>query len=144
MNLNLANILIAALWADLVLGISFVAQPAKFSTPGLPRPIALAAGRQMFRAMHVAESVIAVCAVVVLMLSKHTQPWPIFFAVTILATQIAVLMPPLSKRVDARLSGVELPKSAWHAIFGVTEVAKFALLLAAVILPSMHGMAAFP
>jgi hypothetical protein len=135
MNYSLATSLLTTLWAGLVLGISFIAQPAKFATPQLPKPIALAAGRQMFRAMHLAEGALAVSAIVLLMLAGSPRLWPIFGAVLMLLLQIFVLMPPLSDRVDARLAGRELPGSGWHGAFAVTEVAKFGLLLAASVSP---------
>jgi len=40
---------IALVWAGMVLGVSFVATPAKFLAPSLPLPIAIDVGRHTFR-----------------------------------------------------------------------------------------------
>lgn len=130
MNFALASALLATLWAGLVLGISFVAQPAKFATPGLPRPLAFATGRQMFRAMHLTEIALASGAIVLLMLAGETRRWPVFGAALVLALQMTLLMPPLSRRVDARLAGHEPGPSPHHAVFAVLELTKTILLLA--------------
>lgn len=129
MNFHLAALLTTTLWAGAVLGISFVAQPAKFRTPQLPRPIALAAGRQMFRAMHWTESALAVVTMA-LMLAGGQRHWTVFGAACLLLAQVGVLMPALSRRVDARLAGAAPAPSAHHGVFAALELAKFVLLLA--------------
>ncbi|WP_295990220.1 hypothetical protein [Rugamonas sp.] len=142
MILGIASVLTTSMWAGVVLGVSFVAQPAKFSTPGLARPIALATGRQMFKVTHRVESALAIAAVLVLSAAGTTLRWPVFSAAAILAFQIIVLMPPLSKRVDERLAGKAISKSPWHAVFSVTEIVKLALLLTATIGALTHSAAA--
>ncbi|MES2163343.1 MAG: DUF4149 domain-containing protein [Pseudomonadota bacterium] len=135
MNVLLTTSLLTTLWSGLVLGISFVAQPAKFATPQLPRPIALATGRQMFRAMHLAESVLAISALLLSVAGAAPRLWPVFGAALMLLTQMIVLMPPLSARVDLRLAGKTPPASIWHALFGASEVAKLILLAIASLCP---------
>lgn len=141
---SIAGIMATSLWAGVVLGVSFVAQPAKFATPGLTRPIALAAGRQMFRAIHVVESALAISAIALLVWAASNLRWPTFAASAILAIQMLVLMPPLSERVDARLAGITPPKSPWHALFAASEVLKLLLLLAATALPMVHSSVGAP
>ncbi|MYM22634.1 hypothetical protein GTP46_08245 [Duganella sp. FT135W] len=138
---DIAAVLATSLWAGVVLGVSFVAQPAKFSTPGLARPIALATGRQMFQATQVLESCLSILAITLLMITGSRLRWPTFSAGAILVLQILVLMPPLSERVNARLTGKTLAASPWHALFGISEVLKFLLLLTAAICSLLHTSA---
>jgi hypothetical protein len=134
MNLStatLATSLASALWAGLVVGISFVAQPAKFKTPQLTRNVALATGRRIFRSMHAAEAVLALACLLLANAAEGLLPaWPLLLATLILGLQAFALMPALSLRVDALLAGKPFPPSAHHMIFALLEIAKLLLLLA--------------
>ncbi len=132
MYLNVASYLVSILWAGVIVGISFIAQPAKFKTPQLTRTAALATGRQIFRSMHAVE---AALATICILLSVFTADQgiqkliPLYAATLILLVQVFILMPPLSRRVDLLLAGQELQSSSHHLLFAVLEVIKLVLLL---------------
>lgn len=135
-NLEFAVFMTTTLWTGLILGISFVAQPAKFNTPQLSLPVALAIGRRIFNFMHISEAVLAVVSISLVFASErvdngfHTaNKTCLFFAVFILLIQSRLLMPILSKRVDALLAGKTLTPTRHHKMFGVLEIAKLSLLI---------------
>ena len=121
---------LTTLWTGVLLGISFIAQPAKFGAAGLSREVALSVGRRIFRAMHWLEAVLGVAA----MLLAARAPVPVtalvVTAVCILAVQVGLLMPRLSRRVDQVLAGQVLPKSADHLVFAALELLKLIVLAA--------------
>lgn len=121
---------VTTLWSGLVLGISFVAQPAKFGAAGLQRDTALSVGRRIFRAMHAVEAVFGAAALMLLAGAPAPVLRLVAAAVAILALQATVLMPRLSRRVDQVLAGQVLPKSADHMVFAVLELIKFGALAA--------------
>ncbi|WP_394780254.1 hypothetical protein [Undibacterium sp.] len=130
MFLSTASHLVGVLWAGIIIGISFVAQPAKFKTPQLTRAVALAAGRQMFRSMHIAEGVLASAGILLSVFSASQNAYkPFYLATLVLLIQVFALMPPLSRRVDQLLAGQELHGSHHHLVFAALEVAKLALLI---------------
>jgi hypothetical protein len=135
MALNVAAAMIATLWAGLVIGISFVAQPVKFGTAGLSRSVALAVGRRIFQAMHVIETVLAFCLAALLSTRMFDQQenveasWPALLAGAALFVQITLLMPPLSKRTDAVLAGMPATHSFYHTAFALTEIIKVVMLV---------------
>ncbi len=137
-TLGMAAVMAAALWAGVVIGISFIAQPAKFKISELALPVALEVGRRIFNVMHVVECAFALVALLSVTfagqaggrLASFDSRWLIYAAAIILFIQIRFLMPPLSKRVDAVLSGKTLPPASLHFYFAFLEVLKTGLLIA--------------
>lgn len=123
-------LIVCTLWAGFVIGISFVAQSAKFGAAGLRRDVALSVGRRIFRAMHWVEAVLACTCVLLALGAGGRVSGMIGAAVLILVVQVGVLMPRLSRRVDQVMAGRKLPKSVDHILFAVLETGKVALLLA--------------
>ncbi|WP_431957410.1 hypothetical protein [Nocardia lijiangensis] len=119
------------LWLGMVLAISFLEAPLKFRAPGVTLALGLGIGRIVFRAFNIAEAVLAVVLVlsaVVLGPSAATWIW-LGLAVAILATQILVIRPPLTRRSDRVLAGEELPRSHAHYWYIGLEVAKVVALI---------------
>jgi hypothetical protein len=58
------------LWSGVVIGVSFLAAPAKFSAPTLSLPVALDVGRQELRMLNLAEVALSVVA---LALAAHAH-----------------------------------------------------------------------
>lgn len=129
MTSQLTSTLIPTLWAGLVLGISFVAQPAKFGAAGLSKAVALSVGRRIFRVMHCFESVAAVMAIIIALKDKSVNFHLLTLCSFILVFQICVLMPRLSRKVDSILGGQPAVKSLDHVIFAVLELLKFVSLV---------------
>ncbi|MGW4738184.1 hypothetical protein [Nocardia xishanensis] len=119
------------LWLGMVLAISFLEAPLKFRAPGVTLALGLGIGRIVFRALNIAETVLAVALVlscVALEPSTATWVW-LGIAVAILAAQILVVRPPLTRRSNRVLAGEELPRSHAHYWYVGLEVAKVVALV---------------
>ncbi|MFI6173026.1 hypothetical protein ACIBCN_40050 [Nocardia sp. NPDC051052] len=119
------------LWLGMVLAISFLEAPLKFRAPGITVALGLGIGRLVFWALNIAETVLAVglvLAAVVVAPALGTWGW-LVVAVILLAAQILVVRPPLSRRTDRVLAGEELPRSHAHFWYIGLEVAKVVALI---------------
>jgi hypothetical protein len=137
MNLQTSSALMATLWAGLILGISFVAQPAKFGAAGLSRATALTVGRRTFRAMHWVELGIGFGVLAVALYGDRRHLYLLAVSIAILFVQVLVLMPRLSKRVDAVLAGKALQKNPDHMVFALLELMKVGVLVLYALLFAM-------
>ncbi|MGV9819453.1 hypothetical protein [Nocardia xishanensis] len=119
------------LWLGMVLAISFLEAPLKFRAPGVTLALGLGIGRIVFRALNIAETVLAVALVLSCMaLGPSTATWVwLGIAVAILAAQILVVRPPLTRRSNRVLAGEELPRSHAHYWYIGLEVAKVVALV---------------
>lgn len=129
MNYQLLSLFLATLWAGVVLGISFIAQPAKFGAAGLSRAVALSVGRRIFRAMHWAEGALALATLASALGGGLARLYLPLLCALILIGQVGIAMPRLSKRVDAILGGQPLAKSLDHVVFAALELIKFLALI---------------
>ncbi|MET8650639.1 hypothetical protein [Nocardia aurea] len=126
------------LWLGMVLAISFLEAPLKFRAPGITVPLGLGIGRLVFRALNIVESVLAALLVVafpVLGPSGASWVW-LGIAATILAVQILVVRPPLSRRSDRVLAGEDMPRSHAHLWYVGLEVVKVVVLVGLAIVVS--------
>ena len=120
----------ALLWAGTLLGVSFLATPAKFLAPSLTLPVALDIGRHTFAVFGPIEAllclVLLACAIV-----TRAGMWialaVLVFALTIL--QVAWLLPVLDSRVDLILQGTMPAPADYHRIYIGADLAKLVLLL---------------
>jgi hypothetical protein len=118
------------LWLGMVLAISFLEAPLKFRAPGVTLPLGLGIGRLVFRALNVTEAVLAALLVVAALIvgpGRATWLW-LGVAAALLAVQILVVRPPLSRRADRVLAGEELPRSHAHFWYIGLEVVKVVAL----------------
>ncbi|WP_330228416.1 hypothetical protein OHA40_19930 [Nocardia sp. NBC_00508] len=123
--------LLPMLWLGMVLAISFLEAPLKFRAPGVTLPLGLGIGRLVFRALNAAEVALAallVLAALIVASSPATWSW-LGVALTLLALQILVVRPPLTRRADRILAGEDLPRSHAHYWYIGVEVAKVVALL---------------
>ncbi|WP_406266384.1 hypothetical protein OH799_20165 [Nocardia sp. NBC_00881] len=119
------------LWLGMVLAISFLEAPLKFRAPGVTLPLGLGIGRLVFRALNVAESVLAVLLVVAALIvgpGTASRLW-LAVAVAVLAVQVLAVRPPLTRRTDRVLAGEDLPRSHAHYWYIGLEVAKVVVLV---------------
>ncbi|MEW1736297.1 hypothetical protein [Nocardia beijingensis] len=114
------------LWLGMVLAISFLEAPLKFRAPGVTLPLGLGIGRLVFRALNIVEAVLAaVLVLAALIVGPGTAVWVwLGIAAVVLAVQIAVVRPPLSRRSDRVLAGEDLPRSHAHYWYIGLEVVK--------------------
>jgi len=118
-------------WLGMVLAISFLEAPLKFRAPGVTTVIGLSIGRLVFRALNVAEAVLALVVVVALLLAGNTVGPGVAIGVLIvvLLAQLALGRPRLGRRSHRVLAGETLPRSRLHLAYIGLEVVKVAALV---------------
>ena len=121
------------LWAGVLIGISFLAAPAKFNAPSLTLPVAMEVGRQEFGILNRVEIGFAVLT---LALAAYLRPGRlIWLALAIAALVVAVqalwLLPVLDARALSIIQGETPQPAPWHMVYIVIEVGKLLALLIA-------------
>ena len=128
--LSIAFILIPWLWAGLTIGISLIATPVKFQAETLSLSAALDVGRHTFLLFNKIEwSLLSILFILILFGKKSLFRLgftTILFA--ILVMQTFWILPELTIRTDAILSGNPKPASIHHMLYGVLEITKLALV----------------
>jgi hypothetical protein len=119
------------LWAGVVIGVSFLAAPAKFDAPGLGLPLAMEVGRREFGALNLAEIALAV---VTLALAAYARPertvsFGLGLAAVIVFLQWLWLLPVLDARAELIIRGGTPEPAPWHALYIGAEVVKLLALL---------------
>jgi hypothetical protein len=121
------------MWAGMVLGISFLETPVKFTAPSVTLPIGLDIGRHVFGVFNKVEIGAALLACG-LMIFGHTQRaiWlPLTTVVLVVTLQTVWLLPLLDVRVEMILNGQTPPRAPYHLVYVVLEVLKLICLIAA-------------
>lgn len=126
-------IMIPAIWLGLLIGVSFIATPIKFTAPSLDLPTALDVGRVTFSLFNKLEWGILALLTIFLWLTGLPG------ARTLLATWLAFLLiiqstwllPILNFYIETIDQGMQKPPSFEHLAYGVIEIVK-ALSLAAI------------
>ena len=129
------ELFVPMLWLGMVLAISFLEAPLKFRAPGITIPLGLGIGRLVFRALNTVEGVLAlVLLTACLVSSPGTTGWILLLVtVAVLAVQVAVIRPPLTRRSNRILAGEDAPRSKVHYAYVALEIVKVALLIALAI-----------
>jgi hypothetical protein len=119
------------LWLGMVLAISFLEAPLKFRAPGITLPLGLGIGRLVFRALNIVEVALATLLIIAsLIVAPGGAVWAwLGVAVAILAVQILVVRPPLTRRSDRVLAGEQSPRSRAHFWYVGLELAKVVTLI---------------
>jgi hypothetical protein len=118
-------------WLGMVVAVSFIEAPLKFRAPGITVRLGLGIGRLVFRALNIAESVLAAAVVVAVAAGSPTAPVTVTTCgvAALLAVQLAAVRPLLNRRSDRVLAGEELPRSRAHYVYIAVEVLKAAALV---------------
>jgi hypothetical protein len=121
------------LWAGVLIGVSFLAAPAKFAAPSLTLPVALDVGRQEFGVLNLVEIGFAVLT---LALAALTRPGRLIWlglagAALVVALQALWLLPLLDARALLIIQGATPQPAPWHTLYIVLEASKLLGLLAA-------------
>lgn len=119
---------LALVWAGMVLGVSFVATPAKFLAPSLPRPVALDVGRHTFRTFGWVEAALAALLGLRMAGVRNRRLLALAPGLVVLA-QALWLRPRLDARTRQVIAGRELPPSDLHVAYVASEAIKLAALL---------------
>ncbi|HMR29387.1 MAG TPA: hypothetical protein PKA13_01325 [Geminicoccaceae bacterium] len=123
-------LLLAVLWAGIVIGVSFIATIAKFDAPSLTLPVALDVGRHTFAPLARIEWGLWLALLVAGGLAARSRARIVGIATlgAILALQALWLLPTLDARVELVLAGVTPPPSSLHLLFVGCEMVKIAIL----------------
>jgi hypothetical protein len=125
-------------WAGLLLGVSFVATPAKLLAPSLPMAQALDVGRWTFHVLTWIEwGFVAVVALLLALTWRSASAriglaaGLVVVAAIILGAEAFVLRPLLDARVVRIIAGESVPPSPWHSVYIALDALRVALILAA-------------
>ncbi|HKL62628.1 MAG TPA: hypothetical protein VJ883_04620 [Woeseiaceae bacterium] len=129
-------------WLGVVIGISFIEAPVKFTAPTLTRPVAFDVGRVVFTALNRTELVLFALTLVLGYVAERRR---LFWIATVvlaamLAAQTLWLLPELVARSEMVIAGSEPPPSIAHGAYAGIEVTK-ALLLAGLGVYALGGAA---
>jgi hypothetical protein len=119
------------LWAGVLIGVSFLAAPAKFNAPGLSLPVAMQIGRQEFGELNRAEIALAVASLALAAYARpHRTLWlGLGLAAAIVVLQWLWLLPALDARAELIVQGETPEPAPWHALYIGAEVLKLLVLI---------------
>jgi hypothetical protein len=125
-------------WGGLLLGVSFVATPAKFLAPSLPTAQALDVGRWTFHVLAWIEWGFVATVALLLVIGRLFDSARIGLAAgliivvaIVLGAETFVIRPHLDARVLRIMAGESVPPSNWHNAYVALEALRLALILAA-------------
>lgn len=127
-----AMTLLSAFWGGLVVGVSFIATPAKFSAPSLTLPAALEVGRATFHLTARIEWILATALLLIAVFASRSF-WRILAAAVVtglVLVQSLWLLPALDARIDMVIAGTPTRPSSLHVIYILAECVKLLLLVA--------------
>ncbi|MET8633825.1 hypothetical protein [Streptomyces sp. NPDC004680] len=127
-------------WLGMVMAISFLEAPLKFRAPGVTIPVGLGIGRLVFRALNIAETVLAAAVAVTVGAGGPPRSLAVLTGVLValLVVQLSVVRPRLNRRSDRVLAGEDLPRSRGHLHYVALEAVKVVLLIALGVGLSAH------
>ena len=141
---------IPAIWLGLIIGISFLEAPLKFTAPGITIPLGLGIGRRVFLAMNITEIVLGVLLLIALiaMWRNHRhQELPnfskmqrySFLVLGLFLIKTAIIRPMLAVHTDRVLAGSFEGGSTTHYYYiGVEAILFVGLLL--LMVSAMRGL----
>lgn len=117
---------ISLIWLGMILGISFLETPVKFTAPSVTLEIGLDIGRQVFGVFNKVECALAIgmAILIVIVRQKDRLLIPLGVVWSSLALQTFWLLPILDDRVELILQGQTPAPSYLHTIYVVFEVLK--------------------
>lgn len=146
-GLTVAAVLV---WLGMVLAISFIEAPLKFTAPGVTLAIGLGIGRKVFRALNSVEFLLAIAAIVGAILAVRSDPGlptaagvGVLVATACLLVQIVAVRPALTRRSNEVLAGdgttAEDQRSTAHFYYVGFELVKVIALIVAAVALLLHG-----
>ncbi|MBL9030093.1 MAG: hypothetical protein JNM80_00120 [Phycisphaerae bacterium] len=121
---------LAVLYAGILIGVSFIATPAKFLAQSITLAQALDVGRWTFRIFGWVELGMVILMLILGMRYRGIRVWgPIIAVLVAVLCQFLFLRPLLDARLGTILAGGEPPPSQLHNIYGLIELGKLAALL---------------
>jgi hypothetical protein len=116
-----------------LIGVSFLAAPAKFAAASLPLPVAMDVGRQEFGTLNLVEAGFAVATLALAFVVRPSRlVWAgLGLAALIVAAQGLWLLPVLDARAEMIIQEQTPPPAPWHALYIAIEILKLGVLLVA-------------
>lgn len=125
-----AILIVAAVWLGMLLGVSFLATPAKFLASSLSLPVALDVGRHTFAVFNKAEWLLLVILMGAVLIGDRS--WlnvsPTVAIIALVAAETFWLLPLLDQRVGMIIAGQQPSPSNLHNLYIAFEVAKLLTL----------------
>lgn len=130
------RLLAPAIWLGLLLGISFIEAPLKFTAPGITIPLGLGIGQIVFTAMNIVEIVLFLLLAASCFKRGVDRRfvWMVVSLGVILFSKVALIRPQLAKRTEAVLAGVESGGSATHYFYIAADGILLVLLIMTLIM----------
>lgn len=129
-------VLLLAVWAGTIIGVSLIATPIKFQAPSLTTQTGAEIGRYTFRSFIQIELWFLLAAVAAAGLAR--TGWITWIVLVLIAIQMAVqrwwLLPVLDNRVSQILAGGSPALSIHHTAYAAIEIVKAVLLITAAAL----------
>ena len=125
-----ALVVVVLLWAGILLGVSFLATPAKFGAPSLSLAVAVDVGRSTFAVLNRVELGCAVLAAGLLIAGASREAWAWLasgLAVLGLLLETLWLLPTLDARAQVVIDAGTPPASSLHDLYIAVDVVKFML-----------------
>lgn len=120
-------------WAGLVVGISFLEAPLKFTAPHITVPLGVGIGRVVFHALNAVE--LALCLLTLASAGAASRRLPadvwrgLAALLGLVLLQTGWLLPLLDERAEALLAGHAAPPSYHHWLYIAVEATKLVVLL---------------
>jgi hypothetical protein len=132
--IQIAYILLPVFWAGLLIGVCFIATPAKFLAPSLARPVALDVGRATFTVWNDVEWLVLAMMVPPLLFGPPDRFTAVSALVlgSLLFIQSMILLPTLNARVSVIQAGKRPAGSPDHGTYIAIDGLKL-LILAAIV-----------
>jgi len=115
---------VALVWLGIVMGVSFLATPIKFTASSLDLPTALEVGRVTFRLLARVEWVLVLVLLATVWVTRQRLPWSALVVLVVLVAEAMWLRPNLGLRTDAIRAGLSPPPSNLHQVFIAAELLK--------------------
>lgn len=136
------RLLVPALWLGMIVALSFLEAPLKFTAPGITTPLGLGIGRIMFNALTVSGFVL-LAALTLLSLVRprvgRLDAWLLGGMWAVLLVETLVIRPPLNARSDVIIAGGDPGPSVLHYAYIATE-GLLVVLLAFWIVRAVRGL----
>ncbi|MDO5492649.1 MAG: hypothetical protein Q4F53_03420 [Nesterenkonia sp.] len=128
-----ALLLVPGIWLGLLIGISLIEAPLKFTAPGITVPLGLGIGQRVFLAMNIVEVVLALVLLLavlkVLGTALRHRVWILSLSVLgVLAVKTLIIRPVLHQRTAAVLAGEYEGGSPAHWAYIAADGALLVLL----------------
>lgn len=128
-------LILIAVWAGIIVGVSLIATPIKFKAPSLTLETGAEIGRYTFRFWGRVELCFAAAAIALAVMAHPLRITIVLLVVVLIATALQRfwLWPILESRVTVRLAGGVPESSRHHNVYAAMEAVKAMLLIAAAV-----------